>query len=269
LGKTIRDSKFRSQYNAVIIALARNGERLKGKIGDFVLRAGDTLLLEAEPDFADKQRHSRDFYLTNSLENSSPLRHEKSLLAFGILLGMILLASFDILPMFQAAILAAGLLIITRCVSASRARQAIDWSVLIAIGASFGLGKALEVTGVADSFAHQFVGVAGGNPWLSLCIIYFITMLTTEVISNNGAAVLMFPIAVATATTLGVSVTPFAIAIMMAASSAFATPIGYQTNLMVYGPGGYRFTDFTRMGLPLNLICAVITLVLIPLIWHF
>ncbi len=268
-GKSIRESKFRSLYDAVVIAVARNGERLRSKIGDIVLQTGDTLLLETRPSFAEQQRNSRDFYLVSQVENSAPLRHERSLLAFFILVGMILLATFEILPMFQAALLAAGAMLLTRCVSSARARKAVDWSVLIAIAASFGLGKALEVTGAAAVIANGFIQLAQGNAWLSLAVIYLITMIFTELLSNNGAAALVFPIALATANTLEVNFLPFAIAIMMAASCAFATPIGYQTNLMVYGPGGYRFSDFTRLGLPLNFICMIVSLLLIPLIWRF
>jgi di/tricarboxylate transporter len=269
IGKSIREGRFRSTYDAVVIAVARNGERLRKKIGDIVLETGDTLLLETRPTFIEQQKNSRDFFLVSSIENSTPLRHERSLLAFGILVGMIVLATFEILPMFQAALLAAGAMLLTRCVTSSQARKAVDWSVLIAIAASFGLGKALEVTGAATVIANGFIQVAQGNAWLSLAVIYLVTMIFTELLSNNGAAALVFPIALATANTLQVNFLPFAIAIMIAASCAFATPIGYQTNLMVYGPGGYRFSDFTRLGLPLNFICMIIALIMIPLIWKF
>jgi di/tricarboxylate transporter len=269
VGQSIREGKFRSRYDAVVIAVARNGERLKSKIGDIVLETGDTLLLETRPAFVEQQKNSRDFFLVSSVDDSAPLRHERGLLALGILVSVILLATFEILPMFQAALLGAGAMILTKCVSIDRARRSVDWSVLIAIAASFGLGKALEVTGAAAVIANGFIGVAQGNAWWSLAVIYFVTMLFTELLSNNGAAALIFPIALATANTLGVNFMPFAIAIMISASCAFATPIGYQTNLMVYGPGGYRFSDFTRMGLPLNFICMIIALLLIPLIWKF
>ncbi len=269
VGQSIREGRFRSRYDAVVIAAARNGERLRSKIGDIVLETGDTLLLETRPAFVEQQKNSRDFFLVSSIDDSAPLRHERGLLALGILVVVILLATFEILPMFQAALLGAGAMILTKCVSIDRARRSVDWSVLIAIAASFGLGKALEVTGAAAVIANGFIQIAQGNAWWSLAVIYFITMLFTELLSNNGAAALIFPIALATANTLGVSFMPFAIAIMISASCAFATPIGYQTNLMVYGPGGYRFSDFTRIGLPLNFICMIIALIMIPLIWKF
>ncbi|MGL4611012.1 MAG: SLC13 family permease [Trueperaceae bacterium] len=269
LGKTIREGRFRNLYDAVVIAVARNGHRLKTKIGSIRLKEGDTLLLETKESFVEQHKNSRDFLLVSNIEGSAPLRHERSLVAFGILLAMILLATFEILPMFQAALLAAGAMLLTRCVSSNQARKAIDWSVLIAIAASFGLGKALETTGAAAIIANGFVQLAQGNAWLSLAVIYIVTMVFTELLSNNGAAALVFPIALATANSLDVNFMPFAIAMMIAASCAFATPIGYQTNLMVYGPGGYRFSDFTRLGLPLNFICMIISLSLIPIFWPF
>ena len=267
VNKSVRAGGFRTVYNAVIIAVARNGERLNQKIGDIVLQVGDTLLLEASPSFARTHRNSRDFFLVSQVANSTPPRHERSVVAFAILIGMILLVTFEVLSMLQASLLAAGLMLLTRCISGTAARRSVDWQVLIVIAASFGLGRSLEVTGAAEVIAGTLVNFAGGNAYLSLIIIYFVTMLFTEMITNNGAAVLMFPIALATANGLEANFATFAIAIMMAASASFSTPIGYQTNLMVYGPGGYRFTDYFRIGIPMNLLMALITLLIAPLIW--
>jgi di/tricarboxylate transporter len=269
IGKTIRDSKFRNHYDAVVIAVARNGVRLKSKIGDIVLREGDTLLLEARPAFVDQQKNSRDFYLVSKVENSSPPRHEKAITSIAILLGMVVLASFNLLPMFKAALLAAGAMIVTRCVSSRTARNSIDWSLLVVIASSFGIGRALDITGAADVLANGLIGLANNNPYITLSVIYFVTMLFTEMITNNGAAALIFPIALATSQNLGVDFMPFVFAIMMSASASFSTPIGYQTNLMVLGPGGYRFGDFIRIGLPLNLLLWILSSALIPLIWKF
>ncbi len=267
VNKSVRAGGFRTIYNAVIIAVARNGERINQKIGDIVLQVGDTLLLEAPPSFARTHRNSRDFLLVSQVANSTPPKHERSVVAFSILIGMILLVTLNVLSMLQASLLAAGLMLLTRCISGAAARRSVDWQVLIVIASSFGLGKALEVTGAAEVIAGNLVRVAGGNAYLSLIIIYFVTMLFTEMITNNGAAVLMFPIALATANGLDANFATFAIAIMMAASASFSTPIGYQTNLMVYGPGGYRFTDYFRIGIPMNLLMATITLLIAPLVW--
>ncbi len=269
IGKTIRDGRFRTRYNAVVIAVARNGERIQKKIGDIILQPGDNLLLETHPSFFERQRHSRDFYLINKVEDSTPVRHERGLIAVLILIGMIALAALEILSMLKAAMLAAGLMLITGCCSVNTARKSVDWQVLLVIAASFGIGNALEITGLAKTIAENLIALGGGNPWVSLAIVYFVTTVFTEIITNNAAAVLVFPIALETARGLGVDIMPFAIAIMLAASASFATPIGYQTNLMVYGPGGYRFSDYLRIGLPLNIVYGVTTVLLAPLVWGF
>ena len=267
IGKTIRDAHFRNHYNATIIAVARNGEHINQKIGNITLQPGDTLLLETHPGFAQTWQNTQDFHLISPIPNSSPVKHERSALALGILLLMVITVTLGWLSMLKAALIAAGLMLITRCVTGGVARRSVDWQVLIVIAASFGLGRALEITGAATSIATYLIQFADGNPLLSLSIIYAITTIFTELITNNGAAVLMFPIALATANTLGVDFTAFAITIMMAASASFATPIGYQTNLMVYGPGGYKFSDYLRIGIPLNILMGIITLLIAPRIW--
>jgi len=269
VGTSIREGRFRGVYNAAVIAVARNGERIQRKIGDIVLRPGDTLLLEADPGFVDRQHNSRDFFLVSRLPDSRPLRQDHALIAVGILVGMVVTATFGWMSMLQSAMVAAGLLLLTRCISGSAARAAVDWEVLIAIAASFGLGLALEKSGAALFLAGRMIHLAQGDPWVTLAVVYLVTMLFTELITNNAAAVLIFPIALSTSESLGVSFMPFAIGIMMAASASFSTPIGYQTNLMVYGPGGYRFTDYFRVGIPLNLLLALVTVGLAPLIWPF
>lgn len=269
VGKTVREGRFRTVYNAAVIAVARNGERINKKIGDIELRPGDTLLLEAPPTFFQQARDSRDFFLVSQLQDSQPLRHERSLIAFAVLGVMVLAAAFELLSMLQAAMLAAGVMIATGCCSGSAARKSIDWQVLLVIAASLGVGHALDKTGAAAFIANGFIVFAGDSPLLALVMVYLITTLFTELITNNAAAVLVFPIALATANSLNVSFMPFAISIMMAASASFSTPIGYQTNLMVYGPGGYRFSDYARIGLPLNFLLGAVTVTLAPIIWPF
>ena len=269
VGQTIRDARFRTTYNAVVIAVSRSGERLQGKIGDITVRVGDTLLLEAPSSFLEQHRNSRDFFLISQIDGYTPLRHERSWLSIAILAAMVLLAAMNWLPMVNAALLAAVAMIVTRCCTTLSARRSIDWQVLVAIGGSLALGKSMETSGAAQAIVETLVGHVGDNPWLALVVIYGVTMLFTEVLSNNAAAVLMFPLAMATANTLGVSYLPFVFAIMMAASCGFATPIGYQTNLMVYGPGGYHFRDYLRFGGMLNLIVYAITVTLVPLVWPF
>ena len=268
-GRSIRAGRFRNRYNAVVIAVARNGRRIRGKPGDVVLQAGDTLLLEARPSFIDQQRNNRDFLLVSQLQDSSPPKHERAPLALGLLTAMVVAVTLGWLTMLEAALLAAAGMIATHCVSIERARSSIDWSVLLVIGAAFGIGTALQASGVATATAHALVSLAGDAPWVNLVAIYAATALFTALITNNAAAVLMFPIAYAVAGDLGVDFMPFAIAVMLAASASFATPIGYQTNLMVLGPGGYRFGDFLRAGLPLNLVTGAVAVIVIPFVWGF
>jgi len=269
IGKTIRESRFRSQYNAVVVAVARNGERLHQKIGDIELRAGDVLLVEAHPSFAEQNRNSRDFFLVSQVEDSSVRRHDKSFLAIGLLVGMVILMSLNIIPTILITLVVAGLMLLTKCISISAARKAVDWEVLVAIAASFALGEALERTGAAKLIANSATNIAGGSPWWTLAMLYLVTLIVTELITNNAAAALMFPFAISMAKGLGVSHMPFVITVMMAASAGFATPIGYQTNLMVYGPGGYRFSDYLRVGVPLDILIMIVTVILAPLAFPF
>jgi len=269
VGHTIRDARFRSHYEAVVIAAAHNGSRIEGQIGDIVLHAGDTLLLEARPAFVQQHQHNRDFLLIHPLRGDAVPRHDRAWLAASILLAMVTAAATGWLSLLEAALLAGGLMLATNCTTASSARASIDWSVLVMIGASLGLGTAMQVSGAAQMIASMGLDLVGQQPWLVLLVIYAFTSAMTEVITNNAAAVLMFPIAQAAAEALGVSLWPFIVVLMLAASASFATPIGYQTNLMVYGPGGYRFSDYLRIGLPLNIVLGLVTVGLAPLIWPF
>ena len=269
IGQSIRQGRFRACYNAVVIAVARGGRRLRQKVGDIVLQPGDTLLLEARPSFIEQQRNSREFLLVSRLDDSQVPKYERAPIALGLLVAMVASVTLGWLSMLEAAMLAAAGMLITRCTGVDRARQSIDWSVLLVIAAAFGIGAALESTGVAAATAHGLVAAAGGVPWVNLGAIYVATALFTALITNNAAAVLMFPIALAVANDLDVSAMPFIIAVMLAASASFATPVGYQTNLMVLGPGGYRFADFLRIGLPLNVATGIVAVVLIPFVWGF
>ncbi|MEX2301149.1 MAG: SLC13 family permease [Bryobacterales bacterium] len=268
-GKTIRDGRFRNHYNAVVLAVARGGERIRRKIGDIELRPGDTLLIEASATFAQQHRDSRDFFLVSTIEDSTPRRHERAPLALLILTGMVVLAAWGVVSMLVAAVLAAALMVLTRCCGLAEARNAIDWPVLIVIGAALGLGAGIERSGAAELLAGSVLGIAGGNPYLTLVGVYLVTWLLTEILTNNAAVALMFPIAISAAQQLEVNLLPFVMVLMVAGSASFATPIGYQTNLMVYGPGGYRFTDYARIGIPMTLLVGSTALLLAPRIWPF
>ncbi|MDR9425842.1 MAG: SLC13 family permease [Marinobacter sp.] len=269
LGKTIRDSRFRTGFNAVILSVSREGRRVPGKLGDITFRMGDTLLLEASHQFVEQYRFRRDFLLVSALNDSTPPDFHKAPRALGILAVMVLLSATGLLTILEAAFLAAGAMIVTGCLTASRARRSVDLPVLVIIASSFALGNAMTETGAAQWVAGGLLGFGPLTPWLALAMVYVLTAIFTEVITNNAAAVLMFPIALAVSEQLDVSFLPFAVAVMFAASASFITPLGYQTNLMVYGPGRYRFTDYLRLGVPLSLLIGSVAIGLIPLVWGF
>ncbi len=268
LGMNVRKSRFRSRYQAVILSVSRAGNRLPGKLGDITLQVGDTLLLETGEDFVEQYRYRKDFLLVSALNDSTPPNFRKAPYALGILSALVLASASGLLSILEAAFLAAGAMLVTRCITASKARRYVDLSVLVVIAASFSLGAAMSKTGAAAYIANWLM-VGGLSPWWSLALVYALTTVFTELITNNAAAVLMFPIGMALAEHLGVSPLPFAIAIMFAASASFMTPLGYQTNLMVYGPGGYKFQDYLRLGAPLSLLVGTTAVLLIPRVWGF
>lgn len=287
IGRTVREANFRQRYNSAIVAVHRGGERLGTKIGDIRLQPGDTLLLQARPGFVETYRNSRDFYLVSQVGGSSARRHDRALVAgalFLLLMAWLIAASVGtgavawLSPAAQpiAAVSIVVLMIATRCLSTSQARAAIDLQVLMTIAAAIGLGNAMRDSGAAEWLAHGVVGAtqmaalpAGLTPWLLLAVVYVLCMVMTEAITNAAVATIMIPISVGIAMQAGLHPRPFIMAVAIAASLSFATPIGYQTNLMVMGPGGYHPRDFMRVGGPLAAIIAVVAIGLIGLIWPF
>ncbi len=278
LSKSIRAGRFRSMYDAAVIAVHRGGHHLADvKIGDIVLQAGDTLMLEAHPHFIQRERNRRDFFLVSALEGSRPVRHDRAWLALGLLGAMIVAATNPWLQvsLLNAALVAAGLMVVTGCCTGQQARASINWRVLLAMGSALGIGMNLEQSGAAGAIATSLIDALHQlGPVAVLAAVYLLTMLFAESIGHAGAAAIMFPIALSASAIAGAGGTPvdfkpFVIAIMVAASATFATPIGYQTNLMVYGAGGYRFSDYVRFGLPLNLIVMGVVVTLAPIVWPF
>ncbi|MEC8813316.1 MULTISPECIES: SLC13 family permease [unclassified Ketobacter] len=260
LGLTIKDSQFRDRYGAVVLAVARNGERVAQNLGATRLRAGDTLLLEARPNFVRQQRLNRDFLLVSDLGRES-VRHNKATLAWLILATVIISVTFGLTSILNAALLGAAAMIALGCCSVAQAHRSLDLPVLITIGASFALGTALHKTGAAQQLAMLIIHISSNNPVLLLITLYLAVSLLTESITNNGAAILMLPVVLQITGQTGHDPIPFVLTIMMAASASFATPLGYQTNLMVYGPGNYSFRDFLKAGLPMNLLIGAATII--------
>ncbi|MEY2795447.1 MAG: Sodium-dependent dicarboxylate transporter SdcS, partial [Planctomycetota bacterium] len=263
LGKTLRESRFRNVYGAVVIAISRNGARIENvKLGTVTLKEGDVLLLETKEAFMNAYGSSREFLLVRRIEDSEPVRHERAPIAGAILLGVILIATIQPFgfEMFHAALLGAGLMIATRCCTGAQARRALNVRMIFVIAGSIALGLALEKSGTAAFFATHLVALSQGNLLATIACLYFATFVLTELLSNATAAALVFPIAMnaATAENGGFDPKYAAIIVMIGASASFATPIGYQTNLMVQGPGGYRFSDYMKIGIPLGLLTGVV-----------
>ncbi|MCA9239790.1 MAG: SLC13 family permease [Planctomycetales bacterium] len=289
IGSTVREANFRERYNAAIVAVHRNGERLTNKIGTIRLEAGDTLLLQTRSDFVTQHRNNRDFYLVSGIDGSSARRHDRALIAgalFVLLIAWLVLiavgggaAQLRGLPLGNllankpsaiAGIAVVLAMIATRCLPSSLARASIDLQVLMTIAAAIGLGKGLSESGAADYIATSLVGFcqsASLPPIALLIVVYLVSMVLTEMITNVAVASMMIPLAISVATAGELNPRPFIMAVAIAASLSFATPIGYQTNLMVMGPGGYHSRDYFRVGGPLTVLCAVTALGLIPLIW--
>lgn len=276
-GRTIREYNFRSAYGAAVVALHRNGERIGGRLGDVKLEPGDTLVLLTHPDFRRRWRASRDFYLVSNLDRVQPEARRKGPAAVAIVALMVAAAALgpalpaiggNRIDMFYAAAAAAVALVLLGTIAVGEARRAIRIDILITIAAAFGVSTAILNSGLADLVAGGIVGIMLPFGAIgALAAVYAATSLFTELITNNAAAALMFPIALATAERVEVAPLPFLVAVAMAASASFATPIGYQTNLIVQGAGGYRFRDFLRVGLPLNVL-AMVTGVTVIALWY-
>jgi di/tricarboxylate transporter len=288
IGHTVREANFRQRYNAAVVAVHRNGERLTNKVGNIRLEPGDTLLLQTRAEFVDAYRHNRDFYLVSRVGGSSARRHDRAILAGALFAGLILWLTISSLfgseihwgnlfankPQAISAIAVVVAMVVTRCLSVAEARSAIDIQVLITIAAAIGIGSALNQSGAASWLANRVVETVGNlglpahwEPYLLLAVVYVVAMVFTESITNVAVAAIMIPVAIGVALAGGYDPRPFIIAVTLAASLSFITPIGYQTNLMVMGPGGYQPRDYARVGIPLALLTALIALVLIPLIW--
>lgn len=267
VGQTIREGKFRSKYNAAVIALARNGERMRGKLGDIRLRAGDTLLLEARQSFASQQRNSRDFYLVSSVDGATPPNHERAPLALIILIGMIMAVTGFGVPMFIAALVSATIMIFAGCCRANSALAAVNPQVLIVIAAAMGVGKAISASGLDEILASIVIVSSGDDPRLSLAMAFVVTMVLACSVTSKAAVVIVLPIYQVVAQQLDANLMPFVMTILVAAATTVATPIGYPTNLMVMGPGGYRSSDYLVVGAPVTLLNGLISVFLIPMIW--
>jgi di/tricarboxylate transporter len=251
VGRTLVDVGFRARYQAAVLAISRSGQLIDAKLGTVPLRVGDTLIVIADPGFRDRWRNRLDFILVAEMDGSPPTTSRKARFVIAILVGLVVLAAIGAVPILQGSLVAALLLIGFRILSPDEARRAVDLEVIGVIASAFGLAAAVETSGLAEAVATGLVTAFQPlGPTGVLLGLVLTTVVLTELITNNAAALLMFPIAVAAAGAEGLDPRGAAIAVAVAASASFLTPIGYQTNTMVYGPGGYRFSDYVRLGAP-------------------
>ncbi len=266
VGQTLKQLDFRARYDAAVIAIHRAGHRMDAKLGDVTLRVGDTLLVLADPSFRQRWRDRPDFLVIAPLSGISPRQPRRAWLVAGVGLLFILGTGSGLVPILHASLAAAIVVVASGTLTVRQARDAIDLNIILLIASAFGLGAAVASSGLAAVLASGLVGMMSPLGSIgALAAILLATIILTELVSHNAAAALMFPIGVASAATIGADPRPFVMAILLGASLSFLTPLGYQTNLMVYGLGGYRFTDFSRVGVPLNLVTITLGLVLIPI----
>lgn len=269
IGTTVKATDFRSRYNASIVAVHRSGEKLQQKIGQILLTAGDTLLIDAPDDFTKRWRNSRDFILVSGLEDSAPVAHRQAWVSLIIFLGVVIGMTCFTEQATLVALSGATLTILLGCISAREAQRAIDLPVLLLIATALGVSKALDSSGAVEWIATHLL--AWAQPFgkvAVLAVIVLITGLLTELLSNNACAALMGVLGMATAQQLGMDPRPVLIAVAATSSYGFATPIGYQTNLMVLGPGGYRMSDYLKVGIPLDIICWTLTVLVVASVWE-
>ena len=267
LGKTLETLSFRDRYDATVLAIRRGGDVIHARMDERKLRPGDTLLVQASESTVKRFANDRDFILAQSL-TLPDFRSKRIPVALGIVAAVVGLAAVEVLPILVSALGGVVAMVATGCVKPEEVYTSVDWSVIFLLAGLIPLGVAMERTGAAEWLASVILVVTAGlSPALVLGLFYLFTALITNVVSNNASVVLMIPVAVEAATEIGADPFTFVLAVTFGASTAMLTPIGYQTNLMVYGPGGYKFTDFLRVGAPLQLLLAVVTTVGLLVFW--
>jgi di/tricarboxylate transporter len=267
VGRSLGALRLRRRYGVYVLAVHRRNQNIGLQLDDLVVRVGDTLLLEGAP--GDIQRLAADTELVDiSQPSARAYRRSHAPIAIAALVAIVVLAAIGVAPILLLSILAVALVLITRCIDADEAFSFIDGRLLALIFSMLAIGAALQSSGavrlIVDALAPSLGMVP---PFLVVWAIYLLTSVLTELVSNNAVAVVVTPIAIGLADAMGIDARPLVVAVMVAASASFATPIGYQTNMLVYGPGGYRFTDFMRVGIPLNLTVGLLASALIPVIW--
>ena len=267
IGRSLGSLRLRRRFAVYSLAVHRRNQNIGRQLDDLIVKVGDTLLLEGAP--ADIQRLSIEMEMVDvSKPSARAFRRSHAPLVIAALIGLVTLAALGVAPIFLLSILAVSFVLITRCIDAEEAFSFVDGRLLALIFSMLAIGVALEASGAVALIVNAIAPALGNlPPFLIIWAIYLLTSVLTELVSNNAVAVVVTPIAIGLATALGIDPRPLVVAVMVAASASFATPIGYQTNMLVYGPGGYKFTDFMRVGIPLNLSIGVLASAVIPILW--
>jgi di/tricarboxylate transporter len=267
VGRTLKDADFRHQHGVFVLAVQKHGEAIRERIGNIRFEVGDTLLVQGRRDFVEKLNDEPDFLMMQEVDMPH-VREDKAPLAVGIVAAVIGLAALNVLPIVVAAIVGSLVMVLSGALKLQEAYDSIDWFVIFMLAGVIPLGLAMQNTGTADWVASEILTVtAGWGPVAFVSVFYLLSTIFASIMSHNAAVILLVPIGIATAQELGLNPFPILMAITFAASSSLSTPFGYHTNLMVYGPGGYRFWDYIRVGVPLNVMLWIIASVLIPVIW--
>jgi di/tricarboxylate transporter len=273
VGKTLMQSNFRKRFRTFILAIRRDGSIIRKKVAHVILHTYDTLLIYGRRKQIDKLASRGDFILLGEVQ-ADLIKSRYWWVSIVAIITTIILAAFSIIPILKGAIISVVILLLFRIISPNEAYQSIHWQVIVLIAALIPLGIVIESTGTA-TFIGQLISETVADfspnkqPYILLALIYLITMILTEVSSNTATAIIMAPIVMAVTNQMGIDARPFIFAVCFAASASFVTPVGYQTNLMVYGPGGYKFSDFIKVGMPLSIIFWLLAILFIPIIWPF
>jgi di/tricarboxylate transporter len=270
VGKTIKEAEFRTKFNAAVVAVRRGREKLSGKLGNIRLQAGDTLLLATGEDFAKRDNLKKNFYFVSDHPLIKKFDIKTSISIIALFLGVIILSAMKIIIFLKGLLFLLGLFLLLKYLDIGEIKRIFPFDLVLIIGSALGIAQVLMNSGVANMLGSLITQMTGGlGIYGTFAVIYLMTFLLTEIITNNAAAALSFPISFATATGLGVDPMPFIMAVAYGASASFLSPYGYQTNLMVYGPGGYKFKDYLKIGLPVSLLYSTIVLTLIPFFFPF
>lgn len=268
VGKNVREINFRQRFRMVVMAVHRHGQNVRDKIDTLPLQFGDTLLMMGTDQAIENLRRSEDILLLDKPRVPNQSAASYMPLVIGTVIGVVALATFNVVPIVLSTLIGCCVLLLSGVIDPKDGYKSIDWSILALIYGMLGIGQAMEVSGGTGLITSTITSLEL-SPWLLLFIIYGITSIFTESLSNNATVVVMAPLAIAIAESIGVDPRPFLIATCVASSASFSTPIGYQTNTYVYSVGGYRFFDFARIGIPLNILYLVVTCTVVPMIWPF